>query len=77
MKLPKNQLKAKQDPEAKLLMFEHFIFVLHRCYHPKIIGHILKNVQKSKCFCFNEVILLIIIMQTEMKKRSHRKQKQS
>ena len=75
MKLPKNKSKAKQHPEAKLLMFENFIFVLHQCYHPKVIGHILKNVQKSKCFCFNEVILLI--MQTEMKKRSHRKQKQS
>ena len=29
---------------------------LHPSYHPKIVGDILKNIQKNKCVCFNEVI---------------------
>ena len=41
--------------------------------HPKIIGHILKIKQKSKCACIHEIIQLIIIkMEMKMKIRSHR-----
>ena len=31
------------------------IHILHPRYHPKIIGHILKNEQKNKCACFHEI----------------------
>ena len=44
LKLAKNQAKAKQHPEAKLRLKINF---LHSRYHPKIIGDILKNVQKT------------------------------
>ena len=47
MKLAKNQAKAKQHPEAKLLLFEHFSLSSSR-YHPKTIGNILLNVQKTR-----------------------------
>ena len=41
----------------------------HPRYHPKRIGHILKNIQKSLSICFfNEIILLIIM---KKKNRSH------
>ena len=29
------------------------IHILHPLYHPKIIGHILKNMQKTKCVCIH------------------------
>ena len=43
-------------------------------YYPKIIGHILvKNKQKNKCVCFNEIIRLIIMkMEMKMKNTSRR-----
>ena len=46
---------------------------LHPQYHPKLIGHILKNTQKNKCVCIHEIMRLII-MKTMMimKNRSHR-----
>ena len=48
------------------------IQILHPCYHPKIIGHILKNKQKNKCVRIHEIIQLIIIkMRTGMNNRSH------
>ena len=37
------------------------IDILHSRYHPTIIGHILKNKQKNKCVCINEIIRLIVI----------------
>ena len=40
---------------------------LHPRYHPKIIGHILKNKQKNKSVCIHEIIQLII-MKLKMKK---------
>ena len=43
--MAKNQANPKQNPEAELLLFEN-IHILHPSYHPKIIGHILKNKQK-------------------------------
>ena len=50
LKLAKNQANAKQHPEAKLLSLENYSHSSSR-YHPKIIGHILKNKQKNKCAC--------------------------
>ena len=48
------------------------IRILYPRYHPKIIGHILKNEQKSKCFCIHEIIRLIIMkMKMKMKNKSH------
>ena len=32
------------------------IRLLHPCDLPKEVGHVLKNVQKIKCVCFNETI---------------------
>ena len=52
------------------------IHILHPRYHPKIIGHILKNKQKNKCVCIHEIMRLII-MKMKMKKRSHRYDKSS
>ena len=49
-----------------------YIHILHPRY-PKIIGHILKNEQKNKCVCINEIIRLIIMkMKMEIKNISHR-----
>ena len=49
------------------------IHILHPRYHPKIIGHILKNKQKNKCVCIHEIMWLIIMkMKMKMKYRSHR-----
>ena len=62
------QANAKQHHQAELLLFENYS---HPWYHPKIIGYILKNKQKNKCF--NKIIRLIIMkMKMKMKKRSHR-----
>ena len=49
------------------------IHILYPHYHPKIIGHILQNKQKSKCACIHEIIRLIIMtMKMKIKNRSHR-----
>ena len=47
------------------------IHILHQRYHPKVIEHILKNKQKSKCVCVHEIIRLTI-MKMKIKNRSHR-----
>ena len=48
------------------------IHIIHPRYQPKIIGYILKNKQKNKCFCIHEIIPLIIIkMKMKMENRSH------
>ena len=31
------------------------IHILHSRYHPKIIGHILKNKHKNKCDCIHTI----------------------
>ena len=54
--IAKNEANAKQHPEAGLLLFIH---IFHQHYHPKIIGHILKNNQKNKCF--HEIMQLLIM----------------
>ena len=49
------------------------IQILHPRYHPKKMGHILKNKQKNKCVCTHEIIRLIIMeMKIKMKIRSDR-----
>ena len=48
------------------------IHSLHPRYHPKIIGHILKNKQKNKRVFIHEIIGLIIMkVKIKMKNRSH------
>ena len=49
------------------------IYICHPRYHPKIIGHILRNKQKNKCPCIHEILRLIIMkMKMKMKNISHR-----
>ena len=67
--------KTKQYPEALnfcYLKSNHFLY--RRFYYifsvikRKMIGHILKNVNKNKYFCFSKIDWLIIMeMQTIMK----------
>ena len=45
LKLAQNQANAKQDPEAKLLLFENYLHSSYPHYHPKMIKYILKNKQ--------------------------------
>ena len=47
--------KAKQHPETELLLFENYSFS-SPALSSKYNGHILKDVQKSKCTHFNEII---------------------
>ena len=75
LKLAKNWAKARQHPEAKLLVFELLLTfsLLHPRYHPKIIGDILKIKQGNKCVCIHKIIRLIIMkMKMKMKNRSHK-----
>ena len=59
LKSAKNQAKAKQHPEAELLLLEN-CSRSSSTYHPKIIRHILKNKHKCVLTCFHEIIRLII-----------------
>ena len=45
------------------------VHILHQRYHPKVLGDILKNRQKSKCVCIHHIIQLIIM---KMKNKSNR-----
>ena len=45
------------------------ICFLQSCYHPRIIGDILKYKQKTTA-CFNEIKLLLIIMKMRLKMRN-------
>ena len=72
LKLVKNQGKAKEHPEAELLLLENYSLTSsslssknNRRYSKKII--------KNKYVCLNEVIWLITMKKMlKMKKRSHR-----
>ena len=67
LKLAKNQLNAKQRPEAELLSSK-VIGILHSRYHLTITGHILKNKQKNKHVCVHGIMELIRMkMKTKMK----------
>ena len=68
--LLENQTNAKQHPEAELLLFKNYLHTLSS-YYPKI-GFILKNKQRNKCGCIQEIIRLIIMkMEMKIKNRSH------
>ena len=48
------------------------IHILHPRYHSKIIEYTLKNTQRNKCICIDEIIRLIIKkMKVKLKNRSH------
>ena len=51
LKLAKNQAKAKQHPQTKIICF------VHLRYHPKIIGQTLKYLQINKCVCFSDILI--------------------
>ena len=61
--------KNREGAKQHLMNFSH---ILHSCYHPKIIGQILQNKQKNKCFCFHQIIWIIMKMKMEMKKIWHK-----
>ena len=49
------------------------IHILHQHYHPKTIGHIVKNNKKSMRVFIHEITRLIIMKtKMKMKSRSHR-----
>ena len=49
------------------------IHILHPLYHPKILGLILKNKQKSQFVFTDEIARLVTMkMKMKMKNRSHR-----
>ena len=71
LKLVRNQANAKHHPELNFCYLK-IIYILHPGYHPKMKAHILKNKEKKKCFCINEIIRLIIMkMKIKTKKRLH------
>ena len=54
------------------MVFENYWHSSSTLY-PKIIGHILKNLQKNKYVCIHETMRLIIMkIKIKMKNRSHR-----
>ena len=55
LKLAKNQAKAKQHPEAELLLFENFS-LSSSTLSSKNNRRYSKKCTKNKCFCLNEVI---------------------
>ena len=55
LKLAKNQAKAKQHPEAELLLFENY-WLSSPTLSSKNNRRYFKNCTKAKCTCFNEVI---------------------
>ena len=70
LKLAKTQANAKK---MLSICFLKIIHILQTRYHPKIMGHILKNKRNNKCVCINEIIRLIVMkMEMKMKKESHR-----
>ena len=71
LKLVRNQANAKQHPELNFFYLK-IVYILHQGYYPKMKVHILKNKEKNKCVCINEIIRLIIMkMKMKTKKRLH------
>ena len=66
----KNQVNAKEHPEAELLLFQYYSHSSSR-NHSKIIGHIPKNKQRNKCVCVDEIVRLIV-MKMKVKRRSYK-----
>ena len=72
LKLAKNQANSNN---ALRLNFSYLklIHILYQRYHPKVIGHLLKNKRKNKCDCIHKITRLIIMkMMLKMKNRWHR-----
>ena len=70
--MAKNEAKAKQHLRLNFYYLRIICF-RHPHYHPKIIGDIQKNVQKSKYVYINEVISLMTIkMRLKIINRSHK-----
>ena len=67
LKLAKNQSNVVK--QRLNFCFLKIIHILHPRYHPKIMGHILKNKQKNKCVCIHELTLLIMKMKNENEKK--------
>ena len=68
VKSAKDQVNAKQYPEAELLLFENY-----SDSSSKTKGYILKNKQKNKYVCVYQIIRLIIMkMKMKIKKKSLR-----
>ena len=53
--------KTKAKQHRKNFCNLKAIHFLHPCYHPKLIWEIVKNIAKSKCVCFNQVTVLIVM----------------
>ena len=68
----KNQAKAKQQPEAELLLFENYSLFPFTLSSKNNMTYS-KSKQKNKCVCIHEIIRLIVMkMKMKMKNRSHR-----
>ena len=68
-----NTFKIKQKLGNILGLNFCYLHFRHPCSHPKLIWHILENVQKTKCVSFNGIIWLIKMeMRVKMKNKSHR-----
>ena len=71
LKVAKNQAKAKQYPEAELLLFENYSLSL--CTLSSKNNRYSKKCTKNKCVCFNEVIWLMTMnIGLKIKNRSQR-----
>ena len=70
LKLAKNQAKAKQQPETKLLRFENYS-LSSSMLSCKTNLRFSKKCAKNKRICFNEIILILMKMRVKIKSRSH------
>ena len=71
LKLAKNQEKAKQHPEAKLLLFENNTLSSFMLSSKTNMSYS-KKCAKNRCVCFNEIVRLIIMTMTlKIKNESH------
>ena len=72
LKLAKNQEKAKQHPEAELLLYENYSVSSSVLLSETNIRYS-KKCTKTSASCFNEIIWLIIMkLRLKMKNRSHK-----
>ena len=71
--MAKNQVKAKQYPEAELLLFENYTLSSY-LLSSKTSMRYSKKCAKNSCDCFNEIVWLIIMgMRLKMKNGSRHK----
>ena len=69
LKLAKNQTKAKHTQRLNFCFLKIICF-LPPSYHPKIVGDILKNIQKTSASILMK-LLMTMKMRLKMKNRSH------